>query len=107
MFFTNATSAPFNLAANSTAAFDFACPAGRASGGGFYTPDPVFVQIYGSLPQGNNQWRVWARNTSAAARTVYVWIQCVTTDPGTVVANKQAQPSKGAIKKAGGGTNPR
>ena len=107
MFFTSALSAPNSLAANAAAPFDFACPAGRASGGGFYTPDPAFVQIYGSLPQGNNQWRVWARNTSALPRTVYVWIQCVTTDPGTVVANKKAQPSQQAIKKAGGGKNPR
>lgn len=107
MFFTNAVSPVNTLPGNTATFFDFACPAGRASGGGFYTPSPADVQIYGSLPQGNNQWRVWARNTSAAARSVYIWIQCVTTDPGTVVANKKAQPSKKAIAKAGGTKNPR
>ena len=105
---TNTVSASFPIAGLASTNFDFACPVGKVTGGGFYTSTPIDVSFYGSLPLSNNTWRVWARNTSAAPRSLVVWAQCMTTDPGTVIAKFSpsakkafATATKGAGNKKG------
>ena len=83
---TSSVSSLQSISAGASTFIDFDCPVGKVAGGGFYTNSPVDVEIYGSLPLDNNTWRVWARNTAGASRDVFVWAQCMTTDPGTVIA---------------------
>jgi hypothetical protein len=105
---TASLSPVFPIAGNTSTFFDFTCPAGKATGGGFYTDFPADLEIYGSLPIGATTWRVWARNSNAAPRSLYVWAQCMTTDPGAVIAKLSpaakkaiATASKGAGNKQG------
>jgi len=99
---TASLSPAFSIPAGTSAPFDFTCPAGKATGGGFYTDFPIDLEIYGSLPIGATTWRVWARNTGGVTRSLFVWAQCMTTDPGTVIA-KLSPAAKKAIATASKG----
>ena len=106
---TKVVSNNLQLLAGTSAPFIFPCPAGRPTGGGFYTPYPDDLEIFGSMPSdAGTGWKVWAKNTGTETRTLVVWVQCMTTDPGTVIAKLSpaakkalATASKGAGNKKG------
>lgn len=98
----------FSAAGLSSTFYDKSCPSGKAVSGGFWTNFPDDIEFYGSLPLSDTQWRVWAKNSNAAARNISVWVECIATEPATVIA-KLAPSAKKAIKTStkGAGTRSR
>ena len=85
---------------------DYACPTGKFMGGGYYNGGGM--DVLGSFPLNATTWRVWARNSEFTALPLTMWINCMTTDPGTVIAKlspaakkAMATASKGAGSKKG------
>jgi hypothetical protein len=79
---------------------DVTCPAGKATGGGFFDVSPT-THVFDSRPYGTATWSVWVRNDGNADDYVSAYVICMTTDPSAVIASLSPAAKK-AIKAAKG-----
>ena len=84
-------------------AFDYSCPSGKLMSGGYHNGFPSDVFVNSSFPLTPTTWRIWARSSSATSRVVYIWLNCMTTEPAGGIAARLSPSSKNAVSTASKG----